>query len=75
MTPIPLKGTTMNKLTAVKVSVKNFWHNNKGTIAATSTILLVAGGALYRRHVAVTNEFLKDHDLYEEFYAPEDIDA
>jgi hypothetical protein len=65
----------MNKLNAVKTSVKNAWHNHKGKLAVASTITTVIGTALYARHVRETNAFLKEHDLYDEFYLPEDIDA
>jgi general stress protein 26 len=51
-------------------STKKFVHNHKVAIAVTVTA--AAGLALNKRNMNVFDDFLKEHDLYEEFYTPSD---
>ncbi|MDQ3398872.1 MAG: hypothetical protein M3511_14110 [Deinococcota bacterium] len=52
-------------------SAKEFARNHKTalTVVATATPLL----ALVMRNAKVTNEFLKEHDLFDEFYQMDEI--
>jgi hypothetical protein len=58
----------MNK---IATSTKNFVAKHKTALAvvATATVTLTAAVALTVRNASITNEFLKKHDLYDEFYA------
>jgi hypothetical protein len=56
----------MNKPLA---TAKKFVHNHKTAIAVTATAAICL--ALNKRNMNVTDEFLKEHGLYEEFYTPE----
>jgi len=51
------------------VSVKNELKRHKVVIAVTATAAVCF--AINRRAIKQHNEFLKEHDLYEEFYTPE----
>ena len=64
-TPTP-KGNIMKKLTPVK----NFVHDHKVAIAVVATAIPLI--ALQRRNTKVLNEFLKEHNLFDEYYTPED---
>lgn len=52
------------------VSAKNFIKHHKVAVAVvvTATPLIL----LQMRNTKVLNEFLKEHDLYDEYYMPED---
>lgn len=52
----------------ITTKAKKLWDDNKGTlaVAALTTTLVVA--YLYGRHVGITNNFLADRGLTEEFY-------
>ena len=56
------------KINNVVTSAKNFWDRQKGTIAVAATcttVLLVAANV---SNVKATDKFLKEHDLFDEFY-------
>lgn len=54
------------KIAQAKASVKEFVVKHKTTlaVAATATICLAANRAALKTH----NDFLKEHDLYDEYY-------
>lgn len=56
----------MNKIKKVARSTKNFVVNHKAAIACVGLI------ALHVNVVAKHNQFLKEHDLFDEFYKLED---
>jgi hypothetical protein len=60
----------MNKLIA---SVKKFWNDKKGLIAIISTVISVLLAALVVRNSAVTNDFLKEHNLFDKFYEMDEV--
>jgi hypothetical protein len=49
------------------VAAKNFVVTHKVAIATTATA--IAAVALVVRNQQVTNEFLREHNLFDEFYA------
>lgn len=49
------------------VAAKNFVVTNK--VAITATAVAIAATALVVRNQQVTNEFLREHNLFDEFYA------
>jgi hypothetical protein len=53
-------------------STKKFVHNHKVAIAVTVTA--AAGLALNKRNMNVFDDFLKEHDLYDEYWNAEDED-
>jgi hypothetical protein len=55
------------KNTAVKA--KNFVVAHKTQILVTALVVVTTTAVLMRTGIAQHNQFLKDHDLYEEFYA------
>lgn len=52
-------------------STKNFVHRHRTalTVVATATPLIV----LMKRNATIMNDFLKEHDLYDEYYAMDEI--
>ena len=60
----------MNKLKKAIASSKKFVSDHKVAIAITGTALTCL--ALNRLALRSHDNFLKEHDLYDEFYLPED---
>lgn len=58
----------MNPVKKTVVSTKNFVVRHKTAVAVATTVLVLQ--ACNRRALDQHNEFLKEHDLYEEFYTP-----
>lgn len=61
----------MDNVTEIKTTpIRNFIARHKVaiTVVATSTVWF----AIQSRAAKQVNEFLKEHDLYDEFYTPED---
>lgn len=54
-------------MSKILTPVKNFVVDHKVAIAITITA--AAGLALVARNQTITNKFLEEHDLLEEFYA------
>lgn len=59
----------MNKKFA---SMKEFVKRNERRILITTSVVGIAGTALMVRNQRVVNEFLKEHDLLDEFYTLEE---
>lgn len=59
--------------TAIKqnpvVRVKNFYLRNERRILITTTVVSTTAAVLMRTGIAQHNEFLKQHGLYDQFYA------
>ena len=55
-----------------KNSVKKFWADHKTKILTATTVISIAGAALMKVGLNQHDNFLKEHDLYDEFYNPED---
>jgi len=53
-------------------SVKKFWADNKTKILATTTVLSVLVAVGMRAGLDQHDEFLKEHDLFDEYYRPEE---
>lgn len=51
-----------------KSTAKKVWNDNKGFLAVTAVATTLAIAYLYGRHVTITNAFLDEHNLIEEFY-------
>jgi hypothetical protein len=51
------------------VAVKDFVVANKTKILVTALVVTTTSVVLMRTGIAQHNQFLKDHDLYDEFYA------
>lgn len=51
------------------VATKNFVVKHKTKILITTTVVSTTAAVLMRTGIAQHNEFLKQHGLYEEFYA------
>ena len=52
------------------VPVRNFVAKHRVAIAITATFVLTA--SLNRKAIQQHNDFLKEHNLFEAFYLPED---
>lgn len=52
-------------------STKNFVHKHKVALAVTATAAL--GLALNKRNMNMCDEFLKEHGLYETYWAIEEV--
>lgn len=50
-------------------SVKNFLVRNERRILITTTVVSTTAAVLMRSGIAQHNEFLKEHGLYDQFYA------
>jgi len=50
-------------------AVKKFWDANKVKILGTTTALSIGAVAIMRVGIKQHNDFLKEHGLYEAFYA------
>lgn len=59
----------MNRIEKATASTKNFVVRHKTAVAVTATVLVLQ--ACNRAALNQHNEFLKEHDLYEKFYTPE----
>jgi hypothetical protein len=59
----------MNPVKKTVVSTKNFVARHKTAVAVTVTVLVLQ--AANRKAWNLADEFLKEHDLYNEFYHPE----
>lgn len=51
-----------------KDKAKKLWNDTKGPLAITAVATTLAIAYLYGRHVNITNLFLDEHNLIEEFY-------
>lgn len=51
------------------VKAKNFVVKHKTAILVTALVVTTTTCVLMRSGIAQHNQFLKDHELYEEFYA------
>lgn len=60
----------MTSIKKTAISVKNHVSTHKAAYALGAVAL--AAIALQQRNLKVTNEFLKEHGLYEEYWTPED---
>lgn len=66
----------MNRIKTTVVSVKNAVVNNRGKIAVVMTAATAAAVANQIRVAKYTDEFLKEHDLLDEYYAdPTEIES
>lgn len=52
--------------------VEKFVQKHKVALAVGGTIIVM--GAIYRVALKQHDDFLKEHDLYEEYYTPEEAD-
>jgi hypothetical protein len=59
----------MNRIHQTAVSTKNFVVRHKTAVAVAATVLVLQ--AANRKALNQHDEFLKEHDLYEQFYTPE----
>ncbi|MFL6416815.1 MAG: hypothetical protein ACJ74Y_14220 [Bryobacteraceae bacterium] len=65
------QGATMNRIVQKAASsTKKFVIKHKTALAVTATAAL--GLALNKSALKAHDDFLKEHDLYEEFYTPSD---
>ena len=55
------------KLAAAKAAVVR----NKTRILVTTTVMMTAAVAIQARGLHMHNEFLREHDLYDEYYTPD----
>lgn len=53
-------------------SAKKFWADNQTKILTTTTVLAVLVAAGMRAGLNQHDEFLKEHDLFDEYYKPEE---
>jgi hypothetical protein len=53
-------------------SVKKFWADHQTKILATTTVLSVLVAVGMRAGLDQHDEFLKEHDLFDEYYRPEE---
>lgn len=51
------------------VRLKNFYLKHERLILVTTTVVSTTSAVLMRTGIAQHNEFLKQHGLYEQFYA------
>lgn len=49
-------------------TVRNFLKRNERRILITTTVVSTTGAVLMYRNVSALNEFLKEHDLLDQFY-------
>lgn len=49
-----------------------YWNRNKTTILASALIVTTTVAVLEQKGIRSLNQFLKDHDLYEDYYAMEE---
>lgn len=49
-------------------TVTNFFKRNQTRILIGTTVLSTTGAVLMYRNVSALNEFLKEHDLLDQFY-------
>lgn len=61
----------MNTIVKTAVSTKNFVTRHKFAIGVT--VGLTAGLVLNKRNMNQVDEFLKEHDLYDLYWSPEEI--
>lgn len=54
-------------------SIKNFVRRNERKILLTTTVVSTTAAVIFRTGIAQHNEFLKQHELYEAFYALDEI--
>jgi hypothetical protein len=59
----------MNRVKQTAVSTKNFVVRHKTAVAVATTVLVLQ--ACNRKALDQHDQFLKEHDLYNEFYTPE----
>jgi hypothetical protein len=59
----------MNNVKKTVVSTKNFVVRHKTAVAVATTVLVLQ--ACNRKALNQHDEFLKEHGLFNEFYAPE----
>ena len=52
----------------LSTKAKKLWNDNKGTLAIVAVTTTLVTAYLYGRHVSITNSFLADRGLTEEFY-------
>jgi hypothetical protein len=50
-------------------SIKKFYVRNERKILVTTAVVATTAAVLMRTGIKQHNDFLKEHDLYEEFYA------
>lgn len=50
-------------------SVKKFYVRNERKILVTTAVVATTAAVMMRTGIKQHNDFLKEHDLYEEFYA------
>lgn len=53
-------------------SAKNFYDRHKSKIVITTLAVTTAGTVLMVRNQKAFNEFLKENDLFDKYYTPED---
>lgn len=61
----------MNETTKTSpvAAVKNFVKRNERRILITTTVVSTTASVLMYRNVGAHNEFLKEHGLFDQFYA------
>ncbi len=55
------------------VTAKNFVVKNKTKILVTALVVTTTAALLMRTGIAQHNAFLKEHDLYDAFYALDEV--
>lgn len=60
-------------ITVNKTALKDKWTANKGKILGTALVVTAAFAAIEYRALQQHNEFLKEHDLYDEYYSLDDV--
>lgn len=55
--------------------VKSFWQKHKTKILVSGLVVTTASAAVLKGGLKQHDDFLKEKDLYDEFYHPEEPDA
>lgn len=53
-------------------SAKNVWARNKNRIIITAAVVATTAAVIMKQGLNQHDAFLKEHDLYNEFYQPEE---